>query len=82
MLHLVNRPIWMDKNLGIPVNPFIKLGICLRSLINVNLVRNNEAGFRFSRYDHVAKITVVGLDVALVCAKFESLLTLALCLSQ
>jgi hypothetical protein len=82
MLHLVNRPIWMDKSLGIPVNPFIKLGICLRSLINANLVRNNEAGSRFPSYDHVAKITVVGLDVALACAKFQSLLMLALCLPQ
>ena len=79
---LLIGPFEWIRTLIYPVNPFIKLGICLQSLININLVRNNEAGFRFSSYYHVVRITVVGLDVVLACAKFQSLLTLALCLSQ
>jgi hypothetical protein len=78
MLHLVNGPVWMNQNLCISVDPFIKLDICFWSIINLNLVGNNKARLCFPSYDHVAKISVVGFDVALACAKFQSLQTSAL----
>lgn len=70
MLHLVNGPVWMNQDLCITIDPFIKLDICFRSLVNLNLVRNNEARLCSPSNDHVAKITVVGFDITLACTKF------------
>ena len=63
----------MDQDLGIALNPLVKLLVCRRSVINIDLVRDDEARICLSRDDHVSQVPVVFLDVALACADGKTL---------
>jgi hypothetical protein len=70
---LVQSPIRMDQHLRIPLDPLVKLLICRRRVVDINLVRHNEARLGLARYYHVAKIPVVRLHVTLPGAKMQAL---------
>ena len=55
----------MNQHLCISIDPLIKLLVSRRSIINVDVVRNHEAGLGFSRNDQVPEVPVIFLDVAL-----------------
>lgn len=63
----------MDQDLGIALNPLVKLLVCRRSVINIDLVRDDKAGICLSRDDHVSQVPVVIFDVALACANGKTL---------
>ena len=58
----------MDQHLGITLNPLVKLLICLRCVIDVDLMADDEAGFGAAGDDQVSEVAVVGFDVALACS--------------
>ena len=55
----------MNQNLCIPIDPLVKLDVRLGHLIDSNLVADDEAWLRLAGDDEIAKVAVVGLDVAL-----------------
>ena len=63
----------MEQDLGVTIDSPIELVVGIDSLVNVDLVRNDERRLSTTRDDEVAELTVVGLDVALACAEEESL---------
>lgn len=55
----------MNENLGISINPLVKLIIGNLCVVDVDLMRHYKAWLCLARDDQVAKISIVGLDVAL-----------------
>lgn len=55
----------MDENLGVPVDPLVKLLICGSCVVDVYLMGHHKARFGSARNDQVTQIPVVCLDVAL-----------------
>lgn len=64
----------MYQNLRVAFNPLVKFLISRGSLINADLVRDNEAGICSPRDDHIAQVSVILLDVALAGAKCKTLM--------
>ena len=62
------RSVRMDQHLGITLNPLVKLLICLRCVIDVDLMTDDEARFGAAGDDQVSEVAVVGFDVALACS--------------
>lgn len=65
----------MYQDLCIPFDPLIKLLIRRWSIVDTDLMAHHKAGIGFARDDHIAKIAIVFLDVALACSEAEPLLT-------
>lgn len=65
--------VGVDENLGVPVDSLIELLIGSLRIINVNLMRDDEAGLGLACNDQVTQISVVSLDVALASAERKSL---------
>lgn len=63
----------MYQDLRVTFNSFIKLFISLGSLIDANLMRNDEAWVCPPRDDHIAQVSVVFLDVTLTGADCKTL---------
>ena len=63
----------MDQHLRIPLDPLVKLLVCRRRVVDVDLVRHDEARLSLARYNHVAKIPVVRLHVTLPGTKMQAL---------
>ena len=63
----------MNQNLRIPILSTVKLRICLRCLINTDLMAYNERGLGAAGDDHVAKVAVVRFYVALTSSYGKSL---------
>ena len=63
----------MDQHLRIPLDPLVKLLVCRRRVVDINLVRHNEARLSLARYNHVAEIPVVRLHVTLPGTKMQAL---------
>lgn len=63
----------MNEHLGVPINTLIKLFVRHFGVVNVDLVRHDEAGLGSARNDQVAKVAVVRLDIALASSKGETL---------
>lgn len=63
----------MYQDLRVAFNSLVKLLISLGSLINADLVRDNEAWVCPARDDHVAQVSIVSLNVALTGANCETL---------
>ena len=63
----------MDQHLRVPILPAIELCVGSRRLVDTDLVRDDEGWFGAPGNDHVAKVAVVHLDVALACADRETL---------
>jgi hypothetical protein len=70
---LVQGAVRVNQHLRIPLDPLVKLFIRSWCILNVNLVRHNETWLRPTRYNHVAKISVVGLDIALSGSEVQAL---------
>lgn len=64
----------MYQNLRVAFNSLVKFLISRGSLINADLVRDNEAGVCSPRNDHIAQVSVVFLDVALAGANCKTLM--------
>lgn len=65
----------MNNDLGVSVNPLIKLLVCCLCVFDSDFVRDNKARLCFTGYDQVAELAVVGFYVALACAEGEALYT-------
>jgi hypothetical protein len=65
----LEAPVWMDEDLRVSLNPLVKLLIRYRGIIDVDLVRNDEAGLRLARNDEIAKVAIVRLHIALAGAQ-------------
>lgn len=63
----------MDEHLGVPINTLIKLFVRNLCVLDVDLVRHDEAGLGSARDDQVAQVAVVGLDIALASSELEAL---------
>jgi hypothetical protein len=63
----------MDQHLRITFDPLVKLLVCRRRFLDVDLMRYHEARLRLARYNHVSEIPVVGLYVALPGTDRQSL---------
>lgn len=63
----------MNQHLRIPFDPLVKFLVRRRRILDVDLMRNNEARLRLPCYDHVAKISVVRLDITLAGTEREPL---------
>ena len=71
--HTLEATVGVDEHLGVPVNTLIKLFVRNLGVVDVDLVRHDEAGLGSARNDQVAKVAVVGLDIALAGSKGETL---------
>lgn len=63
----------MNQHLRIALDPFVKLFVCRRRIIDINLMRYYEAWLGLARHNHVSEIPVVGFDVALPSSKMQAL---------
>ena len=63
----------MNQNLGIPINPLIELLVRQGSIVNIDFVTDNEAGFSTTGDYEVTKVAVVFLDIALASSERETL---------
>lgn len=66
--------IRVNENLGVTIDSPGELVVRIFCIVNVDLVRNHEAGLCLAGNDQVSQIPVVGLDVALASADGEALL--------
>ena len=73
-LFTLERPVRMQQNLGVPVDPPVELVIRIDRIVNVNLVAHDETWLCSSRDDQVAQIAVVSLDIALAGPNRETFL--------
>lgn len=71
---LVQSAVRVDQHLGIPFDPLVKLLVRRWCILDVDLVRHDETWLGPARYDHIAKIPVVGFDVALSSSEVQALL--------
>ena len=55
----------MNQDLRISLYPLIELLVCHRSVINCDLVRNDEAWLCSSSNNEISQMSVVSLDIAL-----------------
>lgn len=53
--------LWMEKDLRISVDPFVKFLIRVRRVIQRQIVRNNKGRLSSSRDDEIAKISIIRL---------------------
>lgn len=63
----------MNQDLRIPLNPFVKLLVRHRRLVDANLVRNDKRWLGLARDDQVTQVPIVSFDVALAGAEGEAL---------
>lgn len=70
----------VDENLRVTVYPTVELVVCVRGFVDVDVVANNEAGLRLAGDDHVTKVPVVCLDVALAGSQGETLTQISMLL--
>lgn len=63
----------MNQHLRISLDPFVKLFVCRRRIIDINLMRYHEAWLGLARNNHISEIAVVGFDVALPSSKMQAL---------
>jgi hypothetical protein len=63
----------MDENLCVTVNSPGKLVIGHLGVLDINLMRDHEAGLGLSGNDQVTQVPVVRLDIALASADSETL---------
>lgn len=64
----------MEQDLGVTIDSLVELVVSVNSFINVDFVRHDKGGLSTAGDDEVAKLTIVGLDVALASAEVQSLL--------
>lgn len=55
----------MDEHLGVPLNSLIELLVCDLSLIDANLVADDERWLSLTRDDEISEVSVVLFYVAL-----------------
>ena len=55
----------MDEHFCVSFNPLVKLIISQLRVLNSNLMADDEARLRLSRYDEIPQVAVVCLDIAL-----------------
>ena len=63
----------MDQYLRVSILSSIKLRVRTRGIINPDLVRYHEGWLSTARDDHIAKVAIVSLDIALASTDRESL---------
>ena len=63
----------MDKHFRISVDSLVEFIVCHWSVIQANLVADDEAWLGFSAYDEVAEVAIVGFDVALSGPEVQTL---------
>ena len=63
----------MQKNLGISINPLVKLVVGNLGILNANFMRHHKAWLGLASDDEVAQISVVSLYIALAGAKSKTL---------
>jgi len=65
----------MEQDLSVPVNSPVKLVIRLHSFIETDFVAHDKTWLGSSSYDQVAKVAVVGFDVALAGTQEQTLIS-------
>ena len=55
----------MNQHFRVSIDPLVKLLVSRWSIVDVDVVRNNEAGLSFSCNDKVPEVAVILFDVAL-----------------
>lgn len=63
----------MYQDLRVAFDSFVKFFISFGSLVDADLVRDNEAWVCPPRDDHIAQVSVVFLDVTLTGANYQTL---------
>lgn len=63
----------MYQHLSVTLNPLVELHICIRCIIDTDLMADNERRLRNTRNDQVPQLPVVRLDVALSRSQRKSL---------
>ncbi len=63
----------MNKHLSVAIDSLIEFLVCNGSVLDGDLVADNEAGLGSAGYDEVAQVAVVGFDVTLAGCQVESL---------
>lgn len=76
--YLRQRTVRVDKHLCVSVDPAVELVVRIRCLVNRDVVADDEAGLRLASNDHVTKVSVVRLDVALTSTQGKTLRRLVL----
>lgn len=64
-----DRSIWMYQDFRISFHPLIEFLVRSGRVVDPNLVADNKTWICFAGDDHIAKITIVLLNVALPCAE-------------
>lgn len=64
----------MDQDFGVSVLSPIELRVGSRSIIDSDLMGDDKRRLRFTRDDHITKVAIIGLDVALPRPDRESLI--------
>ena len=63
----------MDQDLRVTLHSLVKLLIRCGRLVNTNFMGNNETWIRPPRYDHVAQVSIIFLDITLTGANRKTL---------
>ena len=66
--------IGVNQNFGVPFDALVEFVISHLSILNANLMGDDETWLRLSRNNHISQVPVVGLDVALTRAQGQTLL--------
>lgn len=69
----LQRPVRMDQNLRVPLDPLIELLVCSGRIINIDLMRHNEARFRLTRDNQISQIPIIRFHVTLAGTNRETL---------
>src|SRR5579884_1585790 len=71
---LQSSGLWFENNLRIAFDALVKFIIGRRGIVERNVIRDDKAGFRTTRNDHIAQVAIVALHVALPGAQAQALL--------
>lgn len=63
----------MNQHLGVPVDPLVELVIRHFSILDTDLVADDEAGLGLAGDDEVPQVPVVCLDITLPSSEFQTL---------
>ena len=63
----------MDQDLRVSFDAFVELLICCRSVVNADLMGNDEARLCSSSNDEITQVPVIRLHIALTSAEVEAL---------